>query len=196
MGDNFAWRPRPAILCSMAPVSPQCPSVWFPPPLCWPLLPARRHRPRTRAARSRATRPPPLPPRRRSERAGGWAMVSGRLVPGPHACSKCGPTVGRLRIFAFFGVHSSALDVEAEKHQLLIVDANWTVHKPSHFYGIRVSRFLPCLGPSRCFLVHHLLSHCHSRFSLFGRIKSGAPLRRLLSTSMFSRKPTRSVGAR
>ena len=59
-----------------------------------------------------ATRPPPLPPRRRSERAGGWAIVSGRLVPSP--CSKCGK-VGRLHISTFFGVHSSALDVEAYK---------------------------------------------------------------------------------
>ena len=65
--------------------------------------------------------------------------------------------------------------------------------KAFHFYGIRASRFLPCLGPSRCFLVHHLFSHCHCRTSLFGRIKSGTSERRLPSTSMFSRKLERAV---
>ena len=89
--------------------------------------------------------------------------------------------------------HAIGLSTNIEAVIATFVAANWTVHKPSHFYRIRVSRFLPCLGPPRCFLVHRRLSHCHSRFSLFGRIKSGAPLRRLLSTSMFSRKPKRAV---
>ena len=73
------------------------------------------------------------------------------------------------------------------------LSANWTVHKPSHLYGIRVSRFLPCLRPSRCFLVHDIFSHCHCRTSLCGRIKSGTSERRLPSTSMFSRKLERAV---
>ena len=66
---HHVWRPRPIQSAAQWPLSPQRPSVWFPPPICWLLLPEGRP---AATARERG-RPAAGPPGRRCCRRGGAA---------------------------------------------------------------------------------------------------------------------------